>query len=145
MQFPVPQFTDVEDRIIGPLTLKQFGIVFGAGIVLFLAYSITKSVFVLVVVGILVGLPALGVAFARPNGRPMYTMIGSFINFILSPKVLVFKKEAITEEQEKEGKKDNKKEPVLKAEAEAMDPKARIKEINRILEQKAREEKDLFK
>ena len=27
MQFPVPQFTDVEDKIIGPLTLKQFGII----------------------------------------------------------------------------------------------------------------------
>ena len=35
MQFPVPQFTDVEDRIIGPLTIKQFGIVFGAGVVIF--------------------------------------------------------------------------------------------------------------
>ena len=28
MQFPVPQFTDVEDRIIGPLTINSFGIVF---------------------------------------------------------------------------------------------------------------------
>jgi hypothetical protein len=43
MQYPVPQFTDVEDRIIGPLTLKQFGIIFGAGVVIFLAIQRPKA------------------------------------------------------------------------------------------------------
>ena len=40
MQFPVPQFTDVEDKIIGPLTVKQFGILFGVGVVALLATTI---------------------------------------------------------------------------------------------------------
>jgi hypothetical protein len=31
MRFQVPQFTDVEDKIVGPLTLKQFVYLAGAG------------------------------------------------------------------------------------------------------------------
>ncbi len=44
MQFPVPQFTEVEDKIIGPLTLKQFGIIFGVGVIIFLAMEMMSSI-----------------------------------------------------------------------------------------------------
>ena len=84
MQFPVPQFTDVEDKIIGPLTLKQFGIIFAAGVVIFLGYSATKSILVLIFLFMLFGVPALGLAFANINGRPVYNTIGYFIR--LRPK-----------------------------------------------------------
>ncbi len=68
MQFPVPQFTDVEDKIIGPLTIKQFGFVFAAGIVVVLVFTSTKSVLAAIVAFLLVGVPALGIAFAKING-----------------------------------------------------------------------------
>ena len=93
MQFPVPQFTDVEDRIIGPLTLKQFGIVFAAGIVVFLGYSATKSIIVLIFLSILFGLPALFLAFGKTNGRPIYNSMGFYLKFLTSNKELVFHKE----------------------------------------------------
>ena len=93
MQFPVPQFTEVEDRIIGPLTVKQFGIIFGAGVIVFLGYSSTKSVLVTVFLFILFGLPALGVAFAKINGRPVYSSFSYFLKFWTAPKALVFHKE----------------------------------------------------
>jgi hypothetical protein len=35
MQFPVPQFTDVEDKIIGPLTVKQFFILLVSAAIIF--------------------------------------------------------------------------------------------------------------
>ena len=93
MQFPVPQFTDVEDKIIGPFTVKQFGIVFVVGILVFLGYSLTKNVWVLVVLCLLLGLPGLALAFAPFNGRPMYNNVGHFIQFLTSTKVLIFHKE----------------------------------------------------
>ncbi len=93
MQFPVPQFTDVEDKIIGPLTIKQFGIIFGTGIILFLGYSATKSILVLIFLFMLFGLPGLGLAFGKINGRPIYNSIGFFIQFYMSPKLLVFHKQ----------------------------------------------------
>ena len=94
MQFPVPQFTDVEDKIIGPLTIKQFGIVFAAGIVVFLGFSATKSILVLVFFTLLYGLPALGLAFMPFNGRPIYNSIPKLFGFLTSPKLLIFHKEA---------------------------------------------------
>lgn len=93
MQFPVPQFTDVEDKIIGPLTIKQFGIIFGVGVIVFLGYSTTKSLAVAVVLFVLLGLPALGLAMVPFNGRPMYSFIGKLIRFLTSPKQLIFHKE----------------------------------------------------
>lgn len=96
MQFPVPQFTDVEDKIIGSLTLKQFGIIFGAGVVIFLAYSATKSILVAIFFFVIFGVPALGLAFAKINGRPLYNTIALFVKFLSSPKVLVFHKEVYT-------------------------------------------------
>lgn len=93
MQFPVPQFTDVEDKIIGPLTLKQFLIIFVTGIILFLGFSATKSILVLVFLFVLFGLPGLFLAFGKINGRPVYNAFGFVIKFIQSPKVLVFHKE----------------------------------------------------
>ena len=51
MQFPVPQFTDVEDRIIGALSFKQFGIVFVAALIIFAVYTISKSIFATVATG----------------------------------------------------------------------------------------------
>ena len=93
MQYPVPQFTEVEDKIIGPLSLKQFGIIFGAGIIVFLGYSGSgKSAGVGIVFLILFGLPAVGLAFAEVNGRKLYNSFGYIFNFIISEKKLIFHK-----------------------------------------------------
>ena len=40
MQFAVPQFTDVEDKLIGPLTLKQFLMMLATGGVLLFFWSL---------------------------------------------------------------------------------------------------------
>lgn len=94
MQYPVPQFTEVEDKIIGPLTLKQFGIIFGAGVIVFLGYSGSgKNNTVGIIFALLFGLPAVGLAFADVNGRKLYNSFGYIINFIVSEKHLVFHKE----------------------------------------------------
>ncbi len=143
MQFPVPQFTEVEDRIIGPLTIKQFGILFGAGTFVFLTYSVAgKSLTVLIVMGLLVGLPALGLAFAQFNGRPVYSAFGKIFQFITSPKVMVFRKEIYTINSQSKLKDIDiaTKQTVA---VEVQDPEMRIKEVRELLEKKASEEKEL--
>ncbi len=141
MQFPVPQFTDVEDKIIGPLTVKQFGIIFAAGILIFLPYSVTKSIIVLVIAIILVGLPALGLAFVKINGRPMYVMFTFVFKFITSPKILVFHKQGVKTAEKREEKVETKK----TVELITSSPEQRIKEVNRLLTANAKEEEDLLK
>lgn len=141
MQYPVPQFTDVEDKIIGPLTIKQFGIMFGAGVLIFLAYSATKSVLVLVFFFLLFGVPALGLAFANINGRPLYNTIGVFIKFISSPKVLIFHKEVNSISNLKglrEAETVNKKtEEKVQA---PQDPRANLKKVQQLLRETSERE-----
>ena len=38
MQFQVPQFIEIEDKIFGPLTAKQFFYILGGGAIIFLLY-----------------------------------------------------------------------------------------------------------
>lgn len=143
MQYPVPQFTDVEDKIIASLTLKQFGIVFATGVIIFLAYSATKSVLVLVFFGLLFGIPGLGLAFAKINGRPLYNTIGLFIKFLSSPKVLIFHKEASslnnTSRLKDAGLKKQADQPV----ESASDPQANLRKVQELLKSTANEERDI--
>lgn len=95
MQYPVPQFTDVEDKLIGPLTLRQFLILAGAGAIVFVCYSTTKNIPFALVVFLLVGVPALGVAFAKLNGRPLYRSFIPLMQYAISPKFMIFHKEVL--------------------------------------------------
>lgn len=94
MQFPVPQFTDVEDKIVGGLTFKQFGIVFVAGVLIFAVYAVSKSLVPTIVAGVLLGLPAIALAFGKLNGRPIYSSLGNFISFITGNNMYFFQKQA---------------------------------------------------
>lgn len=93
MQYPVPQFTDVEDKIIGPLTFRQFMILAVVGTIIVVAYSATKSTVLLVITVILFGLPAIALAFGKMNGRPLYNAILPMLQYALNPKELLFHKE----------------------------------------------------
>ena len=142
MQYPVPQFTDVEDKIIGPLTLKQFGIIFMAGIFIFLGFSATKSILVLIFFVLIFGIPALGLAFAPFNGRPIYNSIPKVIKFVSSPKVLIFHKE-VHSLAAKARMSDVK---IAKSPAEAAaksDPKANLIAVQELLRKTSSEESDI--
>lgn len=145
MQFPVPQFTDVEDKIIGPLTLKQFGVVFLAGILIFLIYTASgKSLLVSAFAIMIIGLPALGVAFGKINGRPVYESFGFVLRFLTSPKILIFHKQVLSIGSNAKLKKAELASQAQQSETEvAAKPKDRLKEIEKVLKKQAEEEKEL--
>jgi hypothetical protein len=95
MQYPVPQFTDVEDKIFGPLGFIQFGIMGGAGLLTFLVFSATKNIPATIVVLLFVGLPAGIMAFGKLNGRPLYRNVGTIITYFTSPRLMIFSKEGL--------------------------------------------------
>ena len=86
-QFQVPQFIETEDKIVGPLTLKQFGYVGAAAFVIFLVAGIFAAA-------------AIGLAFGKVNGRPMMSFIVAFIDNIWKPKIYVFRPAAESEQEE---------------------------------------------
>jgi len=102
MLFNVPQFIDIEDKIVGPLTARQLGwLALGSVVTLILYGLLDKSSFVIsvIIVGIIFG----GLAFYRPYNQPLIKFITSSIMFATRPKMYIWKREA-----EKETKKENR-------------------------------------
>ena len=91
-QFTVPQFIDVEDKIFGPITTRQFIILLVTGLVLFIAFKLadfTLFIFMLAVIG---GF-ALILAFVKINGQPFHYFILNMIQTARRPSRRVWNKQ----------------------------------------------------
>jgi hypothetical protein len=85
LQFQVPQFIDTEDRLIGPLTLKQFiYLAFGA-IFVFFFYFVLQFWLWLIAAGIIIMI-ALALAFFKYNGRPFLILALAILNHFWQPR-----------------------------------------------------------
>lgn len=92
MQFQVPQFIDIEDKIIGPLTLKQFLYMAGGLMILaFLWLYLKLGLFIIVAIPIV--LLSLALAFYKINGRPFIYFLGAFITYLTKPRLYLWKKD----------------------------------------------------
>jgi hypothetical protein len=104
MRFQVPQFINIEDKIFGPFTLKQFIYLAGGGGLAYMAWR-----FLPLFAAILVILPvagfALALAFYKYNGRPFIYVVQSFFSYSTKDKLYLWDKERRSKE-----KKDEKKE-----------------------------------
>ena len=73
MRYQVPQFIEIEDKIIGPLTLKQFVYLAGGAGLSYLVYAVTNPYLpIFIVVALMLPVAAFGVALAfyKINNRP---------------------------------------------------------------------------
>ncbi len=88
-QFTIPQFIDVEDKILGPLTVRQFLIMLVCSMILFVYYKVFD--FTLFVVAGLITFGVFGIlAFARINGRPFHFFILNIIQTLKKPGLRVW-------------------------------------------------------
>lgn len=92
MQFQVPQFIDVEDKLFGPLTFKQFLYLAGGGSLSFLAYKIAPSLLAWPVIAVFGGL-GVALAFYKVNDRPFIFTLQAWINYQLGNKLYIWKRE----------------------------------------------------
>ena len=92
MRFQVPQFIDVEDKIFGPLTFKQFVYVAGGGGLAFLLWK-TLPVFIAIILIIPIGVLAGSLAFVKVNNRPFIEVVESAFNYAFRDKLYLWKKE----------------------------------------------------
>ncbi|MBU1137331.1 PrgI family protein [Patescibacteria group bacterium] len=91
MQFKVPQFIELEDKIVGPLTIKQFLFLAGGGALLFVLWLVL-ALGAFIVVAIPIGGIAMALAFYRPNGQPFIFLVISFFNYLFKPKLYLWRK-----------------------------------------------------
>ena len=88
-QFVVPQFIEVEDKIFGPVTVRQFLILLGAGLICFVAYRYADfALFVMALV--VVGGLALVFAFVKINGQTFHYFILNLLQTLRRPKLRIW-------------------------------------------------------
>lgn len=91
LQFQVPQFIEVEDKIFGPLTLKQFLYVVGGGAIIFLLYTFLP-VFLVVLLGAPIAFFFGALAFYKVNGQPFIKVLESALSHFLGARLYIWKK-----------------------------------------------------
>ncbi len=91
-QFQVPQFIEVEDKIFGPLTTKQFFYLLGGGGITFLLYLFIDTFIVFMIFAAPVVALAVSLAFVKVNGRPFLDMVANFFGYISKPRLFLWQK-----------------------------------------------------
>ncbi|MFA6382501.1 MAG: PrgI family protein [Candidatus Buchananbacteria bacterium] len=90
-QFVVPQFIDVEDKVIGPITVRQFIIILVGGGLIFVAYKLSDFTLFLVEM-VFIALITFVVAFVKINGRPIHYFLLNVTQTSKRPKLRVWAK-----------------------------------------------------
>lgn len=89
-QYQVPQFIEVEDKIFGPLTLKQFIYLAGGGGLCLLMFSLLP-IYLTVLLGIPVMAFSAGLAFFSINGRPLIHAMEHAFSYLFGSKLYLWK------------------------------------------------------
>lgn len=91
MQFRVPQFIDIEDKVIGPLTIKQFGYIVGAGGISFIIWTFVPIRFFAILLIIPVVALFLALAFVKYNNRSFGELLESAFTYYTGAKIYTWK------------------------------------------------------
>ena len=91
MQFRVPQFIDVEDKIFGPFTFKQFLYLAGGAGMAFVLYKLLPIYISILPIILVMGL-AVALTFYRINGKPFVQILEYYFKFNTGSKLYIWKK-----------------------------------------------------
>lgn len=110
MQFLVPQFIEIEPKVIGPITVRQFIILLVAAIFLVFCYKLADfSLFIFESLIVLLLVYLFG--WFKPGGQMFHYFILNFIqSTVRKPSLRVWHKEIIKEKEIKELKQLPKEE-----------------------------------
>ena len=92
MQFKVPQFLDIEDKIFGPFTFSEFVYLAGGGMICYVLYRLLGlfwgGIPILIVV-----IFAVALVWYKPNNKPFVNMLESGIKYVIQDKLYIWKKD----------------------------------------------------
>jgi hypothetical protein len=96
-QFIVPQFIDKEDRIIGPVTVRQFLICLGGAGILFVEYKLLATVY-FIIAALFTAAVAGAFGFLKINGQPFHYFFLNFLQTQIRPRLRVWNKSVSLQE-----------------------------------------------
>ncbi len=98
-QHPVPQnVTTFQFRLIGDMTIKQFGYLAGGAILAYICYKLPLPFFFTWPLALICALGGFGFAFVPIEERPMDVWVLSFFKSIYSPTQYTWKQELLAEQ-----------------------------------------------
>lgn len=92
MDYQVPQFIEVEDRIFGPFTLKQFIYIAGGGGICAILL-LTFPLFFALLLGAPVAALAGALAFLKINNKPFIEILEAGFNYYVGKRLYLWRKE----------------------------------------------------
>jgi hypothetical protein len=95
MRFEVPQFIEIEDKIFGPLTWRQF-LYLGGGLGMAVVLFLRLPFLLFVISGIPLALLAGALAFYPVNNRPFSYFLEAIINYFSGKRLYLWRKEEMT-------------------------------------------------
>jgi len=105
-KYIVPQFIDIENKILGPITVRQFVTIAVGGVLMFISYKLSDFSLFLILSGV-IALFIILVGFIKFNGLPFHIFILNIIATYKKPMLRVWLKQY--EKPQKESEKDKKK------------------------------------
>jgi hypothetical protein len=91
MQFKVPQFLEIEDKIFGPFTFRQFIYLAGGAGLCFVLYKWLGLLLAALPILIVAGFAGL-LTFYRPNNKPFVNMLEAGFKYFTQGKLYIWKK-----------------------------------------------------
>ena len=91
-QFVVPQFIDVEDKILGPITTRQFSIILVDCLVMFIIYKLADLA-LMIVINLPLLIAGVVLAFVKINGMPFHFFLLNLVQTNKRSPVRVWNKE----------------------------------------------------
>lgn len=90
MRFQVPQFIDIEDKIFGPFTFKQFIYLLGGAGGAYVFYKVLPLLLAVPLIIVVVSL-ALALTFYKVNGIPFPDVLQSSFTYFFRSKLFIWK------------------------------------------------------
>lgn len=106
MRFQVPQFIEIEDKIFGPLTFKQFIYLIGGAGGVFILYALLPLPLA-IIFGIPIAIFSLALAFYKVHNQPFIKIVENAFRYYVGSKLYIWKKKetkapVLTPEETKE-------------------------------------------
>ena len=102
MRYQVPQFIEVEDKIFGPLTLKQFVYLAGGVGLSFIVWRLLPLFLALILILPILGL-SLALAFYKVNNRPLLSTLEYALGYFLGNKLYLWETKKIAPHKKSTG------------------------------------------
>ena len=94
MQFKVPQFLEIEDKIFGPFTFKEFVYLAGGGGLCFVLYKLLGLVWGAIPILLVAGF-SIALAKYKPNEKPFINLLEAGFNYLTQSKLYIWKRRVV--------------------------------------------------